>query len=265
MRLISAACVLGMLLAMPLSAAPARDPWPLWQVSRDTQKVIDHQLWNAFLERYLVVSDEGNRLAYGRVRAADHDRLQRYLDALQNIDPRGYNRAEQLAYWINLYNARTVALVLEHYPVDSIRAIRFGFFSFGPWDEPLVKVAGVPLSLNDIEHRILRGLWREPRIHYLLNCASLGCPDLWPVALAGEEIETQLEAAARRFINQRKGVDPAKARYSSIYVWFAEDFGGKEGVRRHLGQYAAPELDLWLQTGFADLDDHYDWALNGWP
>jgi Protein of unknown function, DUF547 len=102
---------------------------------------------------------------------------------LQTVAISAYHQQEQQAFWINLYNARTVSAVLAHYPVASLRDIRLsGLFSTGPWHAKLVTIEGEKVSLDDIEHRIVRPLWKDNRLHDALNCASLGCPNLAPVA-----------------------------------------------------------------------------------
>ena len=193
--------------------------------------------------------------------------LVRYLEALSMVQISRYKRDEQLAYWINLYNALTVKVIVDHYPVESIRDIDIspGWFSFGPWDKKLIKVENESLSLNDIEHRILRPIWRDARIHYAVNCASLGCPNLAPTAYNADTMEGSLTEAARRYINHPRGVSIEGGRLyvSTIYEWFVEDFGGNEkGVLDHIRQYANPKLAKRLAE-FAAIDGYrYDWGLN---
>ena len=197
----------------------------------------------------------------------DRVALSRYTATLAALPIDDYSRAEQMAYWINLYNALTVQVVLTHYPVDSIRDIDVspGLFSDGPWDRPLLTVAGEDLTLNDIEHRILRPIWRDPRIHYAVNCASVGCPNLQPVPYTGSNLEALLEGAARAYVNSPRGV--RVGRYglivSSIYVWFQDDFGTRDDdVIDHLARYAEPELAAELRRVGKLADHSYDWSLN---
>ena len=171
-----------------------------------------------------------------------------------------------MAYWINLYNALTVKVVLSAYPVESIRDIDIspGLLSDGPWDKKLVEIGGEAVSLNDIEHRILRPIWRDPRIHYAVNCASISCPNLQKKAFTAKSAERMLDAAARAYINDRRGVrrEDERVVVSSIYAWFTDDFGGDvAGVIAHLKQYANPELILILEAA-TELEDAYDWTLN---
>jgi Protein of unknown function, DUF547 len=155
----------------------------------------------------------------------DRKALKSYLENLQSLQISQYNRAEQKAYWINLNNALTVEVVLSRYPVESIRDIGIspGLFSRGPWDAKLLTVEGEKLSLNDIEHRILRPIWRDARVHYAVNCASLGCPNLQPAAFTTDNTENLLERGAKEYVNHPRGVAVRnqKLRVSSIYVWFS--------------------------------------------
>ena len=174
--------------------------------------------------------------------------------------------APKAVYWINLYNAGTVQLIVDRYPVKSIRNIKLGgLFSSGPWDAKLYTVEGEALSLNDIEHRILRPIWKDPRIHYVVNCASFSCPNLQGTAFTAENLETLLDQAARSYVNSSRGVALAGGRLtlSSIYDWYASDFGRNEAeVLAHLRQYAGPELNSQLAAYQGRINYTYDWALN---
>lgn len=253
-------------------AAPKSELWSVWQSSNEeNRQTIDHGVWQTVLDRYLEpvqtekASPPVTLFKYQAVSDQDKKRLKVYLHTLTGLDPRQYARDEQMAYWINLYNALTVNLVLEHYPVDSIRDIKSGWFSFGPWDKKLVTIQGEELTLNDIEHRILRPIWEDKRIHYAVNCASLGCPNLSAEAFTGENLESLLEQAAHDFINHPRGVriEGDELILSSIYDWYQVDFGGSlDGVKTHLLQYAEPELKNRLTGHRHSVNYHYDWSLN---
>lgn len=225
---------------------------------------VDHSAWDWLLKAYVVSGSDGiNRVAYARVTAVDRQALADYIARLAATPVTKLNRAEQRTYWINLYNALTVQLVLGHYPLGSIRDAAV---KGGPWKSKLVTVEGVPLSLDEIEHHILRPIWHDPRIHYAVNCASLGCPNLQPTAFTADNTERLLEEAARAYVNHPRGVDVAddgRIIVSSIYVWFEEDFGGSDkAVIRHLAGYAEPDLRQRL-SGRSSIDAHrYDWSLN---
>jgi hypothetical protein len=246
--------------------APSKDLWPRWEANDPASATrIDHSDWTAFLQKYLVAG-QINRLHYALVTVEDRQHLDSYIDRLGALPISRYNRREQLAYWINLYNAVTVGVVLEHYPVDSIRDIDIspGLLASGPWDKDLIAVEGERLTLNDIEHRILRPIWKDPRLHYVLNCASLGCPNLLPRAFAADDADRLLDQAAREFINTRAvQIKRGKLIVSSIYDWFTEDFGGSDaGILEHLRRYALPPLATKLAS-FQKIDGaDYDWRLN---
>lgn len=249
------------------AAAPDADLWPHWQ-DHDAESTvrIDTQAWSDWLAAQVVMeADSITRIDYRKVSEDSRTDLDRIIQRWSGLPIADYNRSEQLAYWINLYNAVTVQVVLAHYPVDSILDIKLsGFFSRGPWKAPLVTVDGLELSLNDIEHRILRPIWQRPEIHYAVNCASLGCPNLRAEAYEGSRIDAQLADAAAAFVNHPRGVriENDDLIVSSIYDWFIEDFGDREaGVIAHLRQYAAPALARQLAR-FEGFDDDYDWSLN---
>lgn len=253
--------LLTLLLCLPVSvfAAPKSDLWLFWATSnQQSQQKITHRAWQQLLDLYLSRHGQYTLFDYAAVSPEDSRKLSHYLDSLATIDPRTLNRAEQYAYWVNLYNAQTVQLILDNYPLNSITQLG-GLFSFGPWDDTVLTIAGQPLTLNDIEHRILRPIWRDPRTHYAVNCASLGCPNLQPQAFTADNLEQLLDLAAKEFINSGKGVrvQGKKLVLSSIYDWYQADFGSLQQLLQHLASYRA---DLSGYQG--DIRYQYDWALN---
>jgi hypothetical protein len=252
-------------------AAPKAELWARWQKHDPASKEqIDHGAWDKFLQKNLFAPHPSgiNRVGYQSV-GPEHQRLlQAYLRSLQAVAISGYNRNEQKAYWINLYNALTVHLIVSRYPVASIRDINIspGFFVRGPWGAKLATVEAEKLSLDDIEHRILRPIWRDHRVHYAVNCASLGCPNLQSVAYTGDNTEALLEKGAREFVNHARGVaiKNGKLQVSSIYIWFQEDFGpDAEALMEHWQKYASPVLANALEKYRGPLTHDYDWRLNG--
>jgi hypothetical protein len=251
------------------AAAPRSELWPRWQSHDESSTAeIDHGALQGFLAAYLVPSADGiNRVRYAAVSGADRASLDDYVAGLARLPISAYARDQQLAYWINLYNALTIKVVLEHYPAESIRDIDIspGLFSVGPWGAKLIMVEGEALSLDDMEHRILRPIWRDPRIHYAVNCASLGCPNLQPEPFSAETLDEQLDAAAKSYVNHPRGVAIERGRVivSRIYGWFEADFGGTErGVLEHLERFAEPDLRRRLE-GVSSIDGYeYDWSLN---
>jgi len=257
-------------LCLPLSGytAPKSDLLLQWQESNEANTAtIDHSQWQTILDKYLKTHDSDiNRVDYKALQADGADQLNDYVDSLFDIDPRKYNKKEQFAYWVNLYNAATVVLIIENYPVESITKIKDNILSFGPWDQQWLEVGGEILSLNDVEHRILRPIWKDNRVHYAVNCASLSCPNLSTLAFTSENTETQLKNLAKEYINHPRAVTVIKNRLhvSSIYDWYKIDFGNNnEELMDHFLQFADHDLKSQLLNlkNFSYKDD-YDWQLN---
>lgn len=249
-----------------IAAAKAK-LWEKWTTHDPAATVtVDHSAWRHFLKKYVRAHSSGvNRVAYAKVRKSDRRKLNKYIKELTDVPISRFSRDEQLAYWINLYNALTVKVVLDRYPVRSIRDIKSGLFSIGPWSKKLITVEGEELTLDDIEHRILRPIWKDPRIHYAVNCAAIGCPNLQSVPFTADTADALLDKAAREFVNHPRAarVDRGRLLVSSIYVWFQEDFGNSDkGVIEHLQQYASPQLATSLSDVMRIADDRYDWSLN---
>jgi len=241
---------------------------PIFEINDPNSTIrVDHSIWDGFLGKYVSPDFQGlNRVYYGNVSYEDFESLRYYLQQLQSIDLRTLNRNEQLAYWFNLYNARTLAIVLENYPIRSIRQIKQKLTDFvGPFDdEGAVNVLGKSLSLNDIESGIIRPIYNDPRIHYALNCASYGCPNLSSRAWHSHDLDARLNAAASDFINSGRGVKSSicGTKVSKIYKWYAGDFGGEEGVLKHMRQYANHETLRTLNRSNNIGGYFYDWSLN---
>lgn len=225
---------------------------------------VDHSLWKAFLSQHVEPGADGvNRVRYGAVTPEARASLDQYIAANEALDTAMLTGDQQLAYWINLYNAATVRLILDQYPTSSIRKVKVD--GKGPWDHPVVTVLGQSLSLGDIEHHIVRALFPDPRVHYALNCASIGCPNLAAKPYGAAELEDMLDAAAKAYVNHPRGVQVRKnkADISKIYGWYREDFGDtREAVLAHLRKHAVGALaqDLAQVTKIGRYD--YNWALN---
>jgi hypothetical protein len=269
--LIAGGTFAGLALFAPRArAAPDADLWERWlPYDAANPARIEHGEWDAFVQRHRVMGVDGvARIAYRAVTFGERDRLQRYIESLSAVPIRQYRREAQLPYWLNLYNALVIRLVLDFYPVESIEDIDIspGFFASGPWEYPIVEIEDATLTLDDIEHRILRPIWRDPLIHYGLNCGAIGCPNLPSTAFTAENVALLLVEGAALYVN-----DPRGARIdgegdfvvSEIYDWYEDDFGdGEEGVLAHLGQYAGEHLRAML-LGRDGIDDYqYDWSLN---
>ncbi|NNM04276.1 MAG: DUF547 domain-containing protein [Gemmatimonadetes bacterium] len=236
--------------------------------AQDSQ-TFDHSIFDGLLRDH--VSPEG-LVDYDGF-AGDPD-FQRYLELLAEARPASLSEADRLALWINAYNAYTIQLINHHGERKSIRNINktLGLFSGkGPWKERLAKVAGKVWTLDEIEHEIIRKRFSEPRIHFALVCAALGCPPLRSEAYLGEELEAQLDDQAKRFLTEsplknRVDRDERVVHLSRIIDWYRDDFPpGSEGLGRFLAEFhpPGPERDL-LESGRFDVKyTDYDWSLNG--
>ncbi|MEQ8405143.1 MAG: DUF547 domain-containing protein [Oceanicaulis sp.] len=227
-----------------------------------------HAPWDALLATHLVQSNDGiNRFDYAALRAHAEDRsaLDGYIQALEAAAPSQMSADEAFAYWANLYNAVTVKLIVDEAPERSIRQIKPHPFAIGPWGVERVTVEGEALSLDDIEHDIMRPTFEAAMVHYAVNCASIGCPNLKPTAWRAATLDADLDAAARAYINHPRGVTRVEngIEVSRIYRWFREDFGDSEaGVIAHIRRFAAPELAAHIDAE-PDIRGHqYDWDLN---
>jgi hypothetical protein len=263
--------------ALALSSPPAAgrilpSPWDHWTISNpDRTRSVDHSPLDEFLARYVTVgvgpTGLDSLLDYGRVSPRHHAALRGYAESLSAVPITQYRREEQFAFWVNLFGALVLLQILDAYPVDSIRDINPGgaLFRRGPWTQKSVTVERFPLSLNDIEHRILRPIWREPRVHYVLNCGAMGCPHLPARALQPAETEAQLESAATAFVNHPRTIDVRfdGVHVSSIYAWYESDFGyGRADVMAHLRTYARGHRKRVLSGVDGWTGHFYDWRLN---
>lgn len=246
--------------------------WPQWLVNnpRSTQ-TISHQLWQQFLDDYLILNNEQITLVnYEHIKPKGTNLLNRYLKEMSEIDIAHYNRQEQLAYWINLYNALTVQTVASYYPVANIQEIRIspGLFSVGPWGANLITINNTPLSLDDINNRIIRAIWNDQRTHYALNDATIGAPNLSKHAYQGATLEAQLNHAAFTYINSLRGAQFIEGELiiSKIYAWYEEDFGGsKQDIIKHLLFFAKEPLLSQLKH-INSIDSYtYNWHINSLP
>lgn len=234
-------------------------------------RVPDHTAWDRLLKTYVVEGADGlNRVDYRRFKHEAHETLRSYIASLEAIDVTSLSRPDQFALLANLYNAKTIDIVLTAYPVKSIKTISLGggitaAFTGGPWKAKVVTLNRIPLSLDDIEHEVLRSVFKDPRVHYAVNCASNGCPNLQREAFTGVNLDRQLGAAARAYINHPRGFSVTSSGIiaSSIYSWFKADFDGSdEGVLIHARAFAAPSLASALASRSSISEFRYDWGLN---
>lgn len=231
----------------------------------------EHSGWTAILAEHL----QGSDFDYAALKK-DRKALDAYLKSLEAVDGRRFaewKREQRYAFWINAYNAYTIRAVVEAYPVKSITDI--GSKDESVWDQRSIplgklwkKAKGAKLSLNQIEHELLRPEFKDPRVHAAVNCASKGCPPLAAKAFASKTLEEQLDRATRAWLADaaRNRFEPSKkrVRLSKIFEWFPEDFTrGKSSLGGWLAKYAPEEHREFLSAGkFSVQYLEYDWALN---
>jgi uncharacterized membrane protein YdjX (TVP38/TMEM64 family) len=226
----------------------------------------DHAAFDALLKAHVV----DGMVDYDAFRR--DARFAQYLAAMEQVRPAALSRDDRLAFWINVYNAWTIQLILSHGETRSIRNINksFGLKLKGPWSEALVRADGRLLTLDDVEHRIIRKEFGEPRIHLALVCAAMGCPPLRREAYVGGRLDQQLDDQGREFLlrsaaKNRVEVATRTVYGSMIFKYYDEDFGGDlAGIGRFWARYfpAGPERDLLLAGGFKYVQTDYDWTLN---
>lgn len=210
----------------------------------------EHKSWDTLLKTQ--VSKDGN-VNYKALKA-NQEPLNIYLGYLSSNPPNeSWSRNETLSYWINAYNAFTVKLILDHYPIKSIKDIK------QPWDKKFFKIGEIEMSLNHIEHEILRKM-NEPRIHFAIVCASYSCPKLLNEAFTAEKLEAQLTKATKEFLadKNRNELSENSIKISKIFDWFAKDFKQNGGLIDFLNQYSEITISSNAKKRFLD----YNWALN---
>ena len=257
------------LISSQINASLNKSLWPIWEVNNPLSiEVISHDDWQAFLNKRVITNAEGiNLIDYLNLSDEDYNLLTLYIEKMSKINIARYNRSEQLAFWLNLYNALTVQVVSDYYPVSSIEEVNIspGLFSIGPWGKKLVTINGTPLSLDDIQNRIIRPIWNDQRTLYAINNASIGAANLSKEAYRGITIEKALNEAALEYINSLRGAQVIEGALivSKIYDWFSDDFGGtKKEVIAHLKQFAKEPLQSQLKH-INNIDSYtYNWHLN---
>lgn len=211
---------------------------------------IDYSQYKDLLETHVSANGQVN---YASIHRNDVEILNQFLEQLSEADPEAMGPNDELAYWINAYNAYTIKLILDHWPVTSIRDIAEG----NPWDISWIQMQGKSYSLNDIEHEIIRKKFKEPRIHFAVNCAAKSCPPLLNEPYVGASLDVQLDAQTRKYINNRKHNQLSRNSIilSRIFEWYKEDFGDLIGF---LKNYTKIYIDSKATIRF----NTYDWSLN---
>lgn len=223
---------------------------------------VSHQIWDRLLKKHV---DEKGLVDYKGLKN-DQTELRNYLELLGKAAPnkKSWTRDEQLAYWINAYNAFTVELILNHYPVESIKDIGSGpliTFVNSPWDIKFIEIGNKKLDLNNIEHGIIRKDFDDSRVHFALVCAARSCPELRNEAYTGAKLDRQLEEEAISFINNtaRNKITEGKIKISKYFDWYAGDFEADgKSIIDYLNQFSKTKISKNAAVEFLD----YDWKLN---
>lgn len=220
---------------------------------------VDYQVYNDLLQKY--VNEEGFVDYEGMLE--EKSQLEKFLSQISYHPPAdNWSREQKLAYWINAYNAFTLQLILDNYPVEGIKDI-------GPilqvpyvnsvFDIRFITINGVNLDLNFIEHQVLRKEFNEPRIHFAINCASVSCPPLRKEAYTAEKIEQQLQEQAVRYINgPHNDINEERMVLSKIFKWFRKDFTQNGDLTDFIKQYTTVPVNENTSIFFKD----YNWNLN---
>jgi hypothetical protein len=228
----------------------------------------DYSAWTEILRAYY---DPARGVDYERLRKEDYPKLTSLVEKLSRVDVSSLDRSEQLAYWMNLYNVSTVKLIVDNYPVESILDLSTSLINkYQVFDREVVPLGGSLVSLNHIEHEIIRKEFDDPRIHFAINCAARSCPPMRTEAFSGRELDDQLEEQTSTFLNQDVRIDrkggKATITVTKIMDWFEEDFEKAGGVasfvRGYLTGESAARLSGVSRIGVKHAD--YDWSLNDW-
>ncbi len=224
------------------------------------QNTVDHGLYATLLKKNV----KQGQVDYGGFKT-DEAKLDQYLKVLEKIDPDKLAPNEQFAFYINAYNAWTIKLILSGYPgIKSIKDL--GSFFKSPWKKKICRIGGNVITLDDIEHGILRPRFKDPRVHFAINCASASCPPLISEPYRGSTLDRQLDNSAKNFINnsQHNYLQDNTLYVSKIFKWFGEDFNND--IIGFFLKYAEKELKEKIQAQRDQIKINfldYDWSLNG--
>ena len=221
-----------------------------------------HLKWDQILKQYTTKNENQVYFNYNGLKN-NEDELSHYLRQLELVTKKEFNtfsRDQKLAFWINAYNAYTIQIILKNYPVKSIKDISSGWFSSGPWKKDFINLFGKTMSLDNIEHDIIRKEFAEPRIHFAVNCASIGCPYLLQEAFVANRLSIQLDKAAINFLhNKSKNFLKGNTLYlSKIFDWYGNDFNPIYGSFKN---YIIKTLNLAQKKYDVEFND-YNWNLN---
>ncbi len=226
-------------------------------IDETSRSLVNHDIWTELLQKYVTDGGQVNYKGFIEEQA----KMDQYLNLISDTPPgSNWSETDKIAYWINAYNAFTVKLIMDNYPLKSIKDIGDGMPMINSsWDIKFFKIGDVDFDLNTIEHEILRKKFEEPRIHFAINCASFSCPKLRNEAFESNRLNQQLEEQAKEFINNpdKNIINKEETKLSKIFSWFETDFTKKTTIKTFIKQY---------HSAFNDQNDiqyiGYIWTLN---
>ena len=216
----------------------------------DVILIESHEKFDELLRKYVNPSGSVDYKGFKR----EVSKLNDYIGQLESSPPQStWSREKQMAYWINAYNALTIQMIVKNYPVTSITKLHNG----KPWDVGVISIDGAKKSLNDIEHKILRPVYGDARIHFAVNCAAKSCPKIHNEAWTEENLEANLNKLTRSFLNNREAneLSPSSLKLSKIFEWYREDF-------QNLPEFISKHSDIKVKPNAKISFKEYDWALN---
>lgn len=242
----------SMLLLLGLSSCKVAD-------YASSSKPVSHAIWDSLLRQH--VNEAGFVDYKGFIR--DSVRFNEYLDLLSRNHPneKNWSKDERLAYWINAYNAFTIKLIMKHYPVGSIKDIKSGIpFINTVWDIKFIDIEGATYDLNNIEHGIIRPKFKDPRIHFAVNCASYSCPKLLDEAYTGDKLDKQLDRVTKEFLadSKRNIIKKDEVKLSKILSWYRGDFSQYDDILDFVNAYGPIQVSPDAKVDYLP----YDWSLN---
>ena len=223
----------------------------LWSIGQTSEAQPDFKAWDTFLKKY--VSATGD-VDYKSIKAnrKELDAITKTFSATSVLP--SWSKSDQLTFWINAYNAFTIDLIINNYPLKSIQGLDGG----KPWDVKRINIGGKKYSLNNIENDIIRPQFKDAKIHFAVNCAAKSCPPILNGAFFGKTLDTQLDEVTKKFINNKKyqTITSSNLTLSKIFDWYGADFGD---IVTFINKYSNVKVNKSATIAFKD----YDWALNG--
>ena len=242
-----------------ISDSLAKEPMQKTEVNQTESVLLDHSLWDELTKAH--VNENGYPNYKGFIQ--DSSKFNTYLNQLTSNHPKeSWSSNERKAFWINAYNAFTVKLIVDNYPVETIKDLGGRIYRVNtPWDIKFIQIKDKTYHLNDLEHNILRKEWSDPRIHAAVNCASISCPKLMKGAYLAEQLDEQLDRQMKAFIHDttKNIIGEKEVKLSKLFKWFSGDFKVEHSsVIDYINSYSDVKIKKSARVEYSD----YDWGLN---